>query len=122
MPPPSRCDGHHKSVFRRAQELKYETGLNPQDRKSLGLTMPLPLLGRADQVIEWRFAACLKWGRVKTPAPAARVETSRRKCASRELNHAAHIRFDAVLENRIFHISPMYEFSHSQGQKLKGSP
>src|SRR5262249_1095200 len=31
-------------------------------------------------------------------------------------NHAARMRPDAVLENCIFYISPMYEFSHSQGQ------
>jgi hypothetical protein len=32
--------------------------------------------------------------------------------------------FDAVLENCIFYISPMYEFSHSLGQdrNLKGEP
>ena len=32
-----------------------------------------------------------------------------------ESNHAASMRPDAVLENCIFYISPMYEFSHSQG-------
>jgi hypothetical protein len=32
-----------------------------------------------------------------------------------KLNHPAQIRLDTVLENCIFYISPMYEFSHSLG-------
>ena len=31
--------------------------------------------------------------------------------------HTAHARFDALLENRIFYISRMYEFLHNQGHK-----
>ena len=34
---------------------------------------------------------------------------------------AADIRLDAVLENCIFYISPMYEFLHSLGQNRKCS-
>ena len=34
-----------------------------------------------------------------------------------KLNHPAQIRLDTVLENCIFYISPMYEFSHGLGQK-----
>jgi hypothetical protein len=32
-----------------------------------------------------------------------------------ESNHTAHARFDALLENCVFYISRMYEFSHSVG-------
>jgi hypothetical protein len=32
-------------------------------------------------------------------------------------DNAADKRLDVVLENSIFYISPMYEFSHSLGQK-----
>ena len=35
-----------------------------------------------------------------------------------ESNDAARAMFDVLLENCIFYISPMYEFSHSQGQQL----
>jgi hypothetical protein len=35
-------------------------------------------------------------------------------------NHTAHMRLDAVLENCIFYISPLYEFSHSQGHSRPG--
>src|ERR1700751_4404962 len=52
-------------------------------------------------------------GHVKTRSPVTRVEHFRMKCASRESNHAAHPRLHTVLENCIFHIFPMYEFSHS---------
>jgi len=38
-----------------------------------------------------------------------------------ESNHTAHLRSDALSENCIFHISPMYEFSHSLGQKRNNS-
>ena len=38
-----------------------------------------------------------------------------------ESNHAARMRPDAVLENCIFYISPMYEFSHSQGHSMTSS-
>src|SRR5262245_51637878 len=41
--------------------------------------------------------------------------TSRMKDAFQGLNHAARLRRHTVLENCIFHISSMYEFSHSQG-------
>jgi len=34
-----------------------------------------------------------------------------------ELNHPALIQLDTVSENCFFYISPMYEFSHSQGQE-----
>jgi hypothetical protein len=33
-----------------------------------------------------------------------------------ESNHTAHATFDALLENCVFYISRMYEFSHSVGQ------
>jgi hypothetical protein len=33
-----------------------------------------------------------------------------------ESNRAARAMCDTLLENCIFHISPMYEFLHSQGQ------
>ena len=38
-----------------------------------------------------------------------------------KLNNLAQSRLNTVLENCIFYISPMYEFSHSQGQKAKNS-
>ena len=56
-------------------------------------------------------------GRVKTPTPAARIEASWRNLRVMRTDNAAGIRLDAVLENCIFYISPMYEFSHSLGQK-----
>jgi hypothetical protein len=34
-----------------------------------------------------------------------------------KLNHPAQIRLDTVLENCIFYVLPMYEFSHSLGQE-----
>jgi hypothetical protein len=34
-----------------------------------------------------------------------------------ESNRAAGAMFDTLRENCIFYISPMYEFSHSQGHK-----
>src|SRR5262249_816834 len=36
-----------------------------------------------------------------------------------ELSHQAQIQLDSVSENCFFYISPMYEFSHSQGQNVK---
>ena len=36
-------------------------------------------------------------------------------------NHPAHIRLNTVLENCIFYISTMYEFSHRVGQTEKNS-
>jgi hypothetical protein len=37
-------------------------------------------------------------------------------------DNAADIRLVATLENSIFYISRMYEFSHSLGQKLTNRP
>src|SRR5687768_14839525 len=59
--------------------------------------------------------SALGLGRVKTPERATRVEAHRQNCASRESNHTAHRRLEVALENCIFYIFPMYEFSHSQG-------
>jgi hypothetical protein len=53
---------------------------------------------------------------VKTPAPAAGRNISK-KLRIMESNDAARATFDALLENCIFYISPMYEFLHSQGAK-----
>src|SRR5260370_31018480 len=43
------------------------------------------------------------------------------KLRAMRTDNAADIRLDAMLENCIFYISPMYEFSHSLGHNLKGS-
>src|SRR5262249_61837559 len=51
----------------------------------------------------------------KTQASAGHVEISRTKWCITESNRAVLIPFDGALENCIFYISPMYEFSHSQG-------
>ena len=51
-------------------------------------------------------------GCVKTPQRATRVEAHRRNCASKESNHTAHRRLEAALEDCIFYIFSMYEFSH----------
>ena len=67
-------------------------------------------------VLTGRLRSPLGPGRVKTSAPAARVEYLGRICASRESIHSAHTQLDRLLENCIFHISPTYEFSHSLGQ------
>ncbi len=50
-------------------------------------------------------------GCVKTPAPAASVEN---------LKAIAHyeLRSDAMSENRIFHISPMYETTRRAGRRM----
>src|SRR3981081_728346 len=49
-------------------------------------------------------------------ARRARRNILKKLCVMRTDN-AADIRLDAMLENCIFYISPMYEFSHSLGQK-----
>ena len=61
--------------------------------------------------------SALGLGCVKTPERDTHVEAPRPNCASRESNHTAHGQLEAVLENCIFYIFPMYEFSHSLGQK-----
>jgi hypothetical protein len=65
-------------------------------------------------------------GCAKTPAPAAHVETSQRNCAP---NRAPRTMFDTLLENCIFYVSQLYEFSHRLGHSrhsrhpgLSGSP
>src|SRR5215813_8439401 len=55
----------------------------------------------------------------KTQASAGHVEVSRTKWCITESNRAVLIQFDGALENCIFYISPMYEFSHSQGQSRR---
>jgi hypothetical protein len=61
-------------------------------------------------------------GCVKTPECDARVEASRRNCTSRESNNTAHGRLEAILEDCIFYILPMYEFLHSQGHSRRFRP
>jgi hypothetical protein len=61
-----------------------------------------------------RMSACGR-GCVKTPTPAARVETFLEKLRVLRTDNAAGMRLDAMLENCIFCFSPMYEFSHSLG-------
>ena len=56
--------------------------------------------------------SALGLGCAKTPAPAAHVETSQRNCAPIVLR----ARFDTLLENCIFYISLLYEFSLRLGQ------
>jgi hypothetical protein len=59
--------------------------------------------------------------------PSFPMITRRRMLAAKYLEGIVHhksflaapIRRDTVLENCIFHISRMYEFSHSQGQNAK---
>src|SRR5262249_52131715 len=58
-------------------------------------------------------------GCAKTQASAGRVEVSRTKWCITESNRAVLIQFDGALENCIFYISPMYEFSHSHGHSRR---
>ena len=60
-------------------------------------------------------------GGVKTRAAAARVEYLGGIARRESSNHAAAERRNAGLENCIFYISPMYEFSHRVGQNAKNS-
>jgi hypothetical protein len=53
-------------------------------------------------------------GRVKTPTPAAPVETILEKLRVLRIDDSSDTRMDAVLENCIFYSFPMYEFSHRQ--------
>src|ERR1700692_997193 len=56
--------------------------------------------------------SALGLGCVKTPASPVRVEESRGNCASGKSNLTVHRQLDAVWENCILYILPMYEFSH----------
>src|SRR5215813_4094385 len=47
------------------------------------------------------------------------VEVSRTKWCITESNRAVLIQFDGALENCVFYILPVYEFSHSQGQQRR---
>src|SRR5262245_56296040 len=49
-------------------------------------------------------------------SPSAR-RTSRMRCASSEVSHAALTQLNPSLQNCIFYISPMYEFLHNQGHQ-----
>jgi hypothetical protein len=56
------------------------------------------------------------WSCENSGAPRARRRILENR-ALRQLNHPAHMRFESVLENCIFRISPIYAFSHRLGQK-----
>jgi hypothetical protein len=56
--------------------------------------------------------------RVKNQAVFARVEYF----GKMEANRAVRGMISATMENYIFHISPMYEFLHSLGQKRTAAP
>src|SRR5437899_8022448 len=58
-------------------------------------------------------------GRVKIPAPSERVEGIPERLRIMKLNHTAQIRLDTLLENCIFYISAMYEFSHDLGHSRR---
>ena len=55
---------------------------------------------------------------MKSLPPAASVEKFFEKLRIIRINNAAGRQFDAALENCIFYISPMYEFSHGLGPSL----
>jgi hypothetical protein len=62
-------------------------------------------------------------GRVKTPTPAAVVETLWRNCASWGLIMLRTYGWmPCLLENCIFNIVPMYEFSHGLDPKQTSAP
>src|SRR5215470_15099556 len=58
---------------------------------------------------------CGNWPRENCSGLRGRRSISE-KLRNTKLNHSAQIRLDTMLENCIFYISPMYEFSRSQGQ------
>ena len=58
-------------------------------------------------------------GCAKTQANAGHVEVSRTKWCITESNRAVLIQFDGALENCVFYILPVYEFSHSQGHSRR---
>src|SRR5262249_34908821 len=82
-----------------------------------GLPIALPLAQRDGTASGVRYGS---WPCENSSALRARRSISE-KLHKVELNHPAQIQLDTVSENCFFYISPMYEFSHSQGQKLKGS-
>jgi hypothetical protein len=57
----------------------------------------------------------LAWLCENSSARRARRNISK-KLRTMESNRAARTMFDTLLENYIFYISPMYEFSHRLGQ------
>ena len=94
---PSRCSFHcSRSLFRQRQETAAPRDFRPT------------YVGRGS------------WSCENSSALRERRNISV-KLGIMRTHHAADIRLDAPLENCIFYISPMYEFSHSLGQKLKGS-
>ena len=63
----------------------------------------------------WR--RCLQWG--TRPCENSDARRARRNILEKlrvlRTDNAADIRLDAMSENCVFYISPMYEFSHSLG-------
>jgi hypothetical protein len=58
-------------------------------------------------------------GRVKTQVVIASVEYFGRIAPHEKSNHVENITAGTLLENYIFYISRMYEFSHSLGHKQR---
>jgi hypothetical protein len=92
-------------------------------RRLMGTPQPKGLhpitsrVGNAALCITANLAADVRsgsWLCENSSARRARRSISRKLCNA-ESNRAVCAIFDALLENCIFYISPMYEFLHSQG-------
>ena len=87
-----------------------------------GAKAPSAIVTDTSALLPWAARKRTFQNRRSGPRPCENVSTCRERrtspldCASAESIHTAHAPLKVLLENCIFHISPMYEFSHSLGQ------
>src|SRR5262245_37305297 len=86
-----------------------------------GAKAPSAIVTDTSALLPWAARKRTFQNRRSGPRPCENVSTCRERrtspldCASAESIHTAHAPLKVLLENCIFHISPMYEFSHSLG-------